>query len=130
MSGTVTIPVIGHRIGIRFQIANQIEKRVRHFSEWKNRLEALGPRPVLELHKAGDASFRVSVPEPPFGALELGKRMVTDRSIGDSVYAFGKLLEILKLHADVKPVQHMFSLWRQQAMNGPQTSVAIGKDSD
>lgn len=93
-------------------------------------LEALGLRPVLELHKACDASFDVSIPETPFGALELGKRMVTGRSIGDSVYAFGKLLEILKLHADVKPVQHMLSLRHQLAMNRSQTSVAIGKDRD
>jgi hypothetical protein len=93
-------------------------------------LEALSPRPVLDLHKASDASFRVSVPETPFGTLELGKRMVTDRFIGDSVYAFGKLLEILKLHADVKPVQHMLSLRRQLAMNRSQASIAIGKDSD
>src|SRR5664280_2532387 len=65
-----------------------------------------------------------------FGAFELGKCMVTDGYIGSLIYAFGKLLEILKLHADVKPVQHMLSLRHQLAMNGPQTSIAIGKDSD
>ena len=92
-------------------------------------LETLNPRPIFEVNKAGDAPLRISVPEPPFGAFELGKCMVTDGYIGSLIYAFGKLLEILKLHADVKPVQHMLSLRHQLAMNGPQTSIAIGKDS-
>jgi hypothetical protein len=89
-------------------------------------LETLNPRPIFEINKAGDAPLRISVPEPPFGAFELGKCMVTDGYIGSLIYAFGKLLEILKLHADVKPVQHMLSLRHQLAMNGPQTSIAIG----
>src|ERR1017187_7059184 len=56
---TVTTPVIGHRIRVRFQVANQIEKRAGHLSEWENMLEALSPRPVFEVYKAGDAPFCV-----------------------------------------------------------------------
>src|ERR1035438_9522505 len=93
-------------------------------------LEALSPRPVFEVYKTGDAPFCVPVPEAPFGALKLGECMGTDCSIGGGIYALGKLLEILKLHADVKPVQHMLSLRCQLAMNRSQTSIAIGKYGD
>ena len=35
---------------------------------------------LFEVKKAGDAPLRISVPEPPFGAFELGKCMEIGRA--------------------------------------------------
>ena len=122
----VAISVIRHRISVRFQIANQIQECVGHSFKWESILGALGTQAMLEVNKARDATLCISVPEPPFGVFEFVEYMGTDYSIVSLIYAFGKLFEILKLHADVKPVQDMLSLRDQLAMNGPQASVAIG----
>ena len=38
---TIATPVIGHRISIRFQVTNQIEKSAGYLSEWENMPKAL-----------------------------------------------------------------------------------------
>jgi hypothetical protein len=40
---------------------------------------------------------------------------------------FANLLEILKPHADVKPIQHMVGLWRDAPLNRAKTGRAVGK---
>ena len=54
--------------------------------------------------------------------------MTTNRSLGQTIHTFRHLLEILKSHADVKPIQHMLNMGRQATMNGAQASIAVGQN--
>jgi hypothetical protein len=81
------------------------------------------------MHQAYQASYRLTIPKPPFRAFEFSKRMATNGSVRDTVYSLGKLFQILKSHADVEPIQHVLALWCNLAMDRAQASIAIGEDS-
>ncbi len=54
--------------------------------------------------------------------------MAANCSVGHAVYAFSKLFQMLKSHADMEPIQHKFALWCNLAMDRAQASVAVGED--
>jgi hypothetical protein len=56
--------------------------------------------------------------------------VIAQRPVGEAVDALRDLLEILKPHADVKPIQHMFGLWRDAPLNRAKTGRAVGKNGD
>src|SRR5215471_2185721 len=77
------------------------------------------------MHQADESSFYLAIPEAPFRSFELIQRMAANRSLGQTVNAFRNLLEILKSHTNVEPIQHMLGTRRQLAMNCAQASVAV-----
>ena len=80
-------------------------------------LEATGSRPLPEMHQADESSFYLAIPEAPFRSFELIQRMAANRSIGQTINAFRNLLEMLKSHTNVEPIQHMLGTRRQLSMN-------------
>jgi hypothetical protein len=56
--------------------------------------------------------------------------MAPKPTIGKAVYSLRELLEICEFHRDVEPIQYAVILRRNLLMNSPQTSIAVGENSD
>lgn len=82
------------------------------------------------MHQAEDSPLGMTIPKTPLRAVDLSQRMAALPTISSGVYAFRKLPEIRKSHREVEPIEHMFSMWRNLRLNGSQTGIAIGKNSD
>jgi len=87
-------------------------------------------RLLPKMHQTDDSPLGEAIPKTPLGAVDLSQRMAASPTTHNSVYALRELLEIRKSHRDVEPIQYMFSMWRNLLVNGPQSSIAIGKDCD
>lgn len=82
------------------------------------------------MHQPDYSSLGAAIPNTPLRAVDLTQSMSESPTIHTIVDALRELLEIRKSHRDVDPIQYTFSLWRNLLVNGPQPSIAIGKNRD
>jgi hypothetical protein len=130
LPGTVPLTVIGHRVCVQFQITYGLRQHEREFFQRGDVLETPRLRPLPKMYQTYNSAVGEAVPKTPLRVLDLGQRMDANPTISNSVYALRDLPEICEFHRDVEPIQYVVSMWRNLLMNSPQTSIAIGKNSD
>jgi hypothetical protein len=130
LPGAVPLTIIGHRVCVQFQITYGLPQYEREFSQREDVLETPRLRPLPKLYQTRNSAVGVAVPKTPLRVLDLGQCMDSNPTLGKGVYAFRDLSQMCEFHRDVEPIQYVVSVWRNLLMNSPQTSIAIGKNSD
>jgi hypothetical protein len=92
--------------------------------------KTLFPPPSLQIYETHDSSLGEAIPKAPLRVVDLSQRMDSNPAIGNVVNALRELLKIGEFHRDMEPIQYVVSLWRNLLTNCPQTSIAIGENSD
>ncbi|MEO8735403.1 MAG: hypothetical protein ABI380_02570 [Edaphobacter sp.] len=93
-------------------------------------LKRLRESPLSKVAETKDASFRVAVPKSPFRSLDLGQRVRTTTTVVQVADTLGYLLQLLKSHPDVKPIEHMLGTGRDAALHRAEVCGTIGKNRD
>jgi hypothetical protein len=81
-----------------------------------------------EVHQADESRNDLAIPEASLHPFELIQRVATNRSVRQIMNTFRSLLEILKPHPNVEPVQDVFGLRCQPTMKCTQAGIAVAEN--
>jgi hypothetical protein len=118
---TITVAVVRHGISVDMQVADHIEKYTTQFLERGNMLETSSSCPLSKMHQVLSSLLPFDHSQSAISRARVQQAHGLEWFRQTSVYALGKLVEILNLMLTLQPRQNELSFADRQSNSSGDT---------